>query len=370
LSEDSRTLKLAQILVGYSTAVRPGDRVAIETTTNAEPLVRALYEQTLLAGGHPHLILRLPDQDKILLTHADDAQLDFTPTFQKLVTDQFDVYIRARADTDTRMLRDIPPTRQTRWQKTMAPIRNRMLARGADRSLRWVLAQYPTQAYAREAGMDFGAYEDFLYAACHADGDTPDPVAYWKGVEAKQRRIVAQFEGHHQVQLTGPNVDLSLSIQGRKFNNACGHVNMPDGEIYTGPVEDSANGWVKFTYPAVYQGRIVEDVALKFEHGRVASATSSGEQEFLQKMIDSDAGSRFLGEFAIGTNFEIDRFTHNILFDEKIGGTFHLALGAGYPETGSRNTSAIHWDFICDMRTDSEIRVDGVAVYRNGQFLF
>jgi aminopeptidase len=302
--------------------------------------------------------------------HANDAQLDFTPTFQRLVTEQFDVYIRARADVDTRLLRDIPPDRQTRWQKANAPVRNMMMKRGADQSLRWVLAQYPTLAYAREAGLEFNAYEDFVYAACHADENTPDPVAYWKGVEDKQRGIVQRFEGHNAVKLTGPNVDLSLSIQGRKFNNACGHVNMPDGEIYTGPVEDSVNGWVKFTYPAVYQGRIVEGVQFTFEKGRLTSATASVEQEFLQKMIESDAGSHYLGEFAIGTNFEIDRFTRNILFDEKIGGTFHLALGAGYPETGSLNTSAIHWDFICDMRSDSEIRVDGVVVYRNGQFIF
>jgi aminopeptidase len=370
LPDDPRILKLAQLLVGYSTAVRPGDRVAIETTTNAEPLVRALYKQTLLRGGHPHLLLRLTDQDKILLTHGNEAQLDFTPTFQQLVTEQFDVYIRARADVDTRALRGIPPTRQSRWQKANAPVRNMMMKRGADKSLRWVLAQYPTKAYASEARLDFNAYEDFVYAACHADENTPDPVAYWESVENKQRRIVERFEGHDKVELVGPNVVLALSIKDRKFNNSCGHFNMPDGEIYTGPVEDSVNGWIKFTYPAVYQGRILEGVELTFENGRVKTATASLDQEFLQNMIDSDAGSHYLGEFAIGTNFEIDRFTRNILFDEKIGGTFHIALGAGYPETGSLNTSIIHWDFICDMRDNSEILVDGVVVYRNGQFIF
>ena len=370
MPDDPRILKLAQILVGYSTAVRPGDRVAIETTTNAEPLVRALYEQTLVHGGHPHLLLRLTDQDKLFLTRANDAQLDFTPTFQQLVTEQFDVYIRARADVDTRALRNIPPARQYRWQKAMAPVRNMMLKRGADQSLRWVLAQFPTEAYAREAELDFNAYSDFVFSACHADENTPDPVAYWKSVEDKQRRIAERIEGHDKVKLIGPNVDLSLSVKGRRFNNSCGHFNMPDGEIYTGPVEDSVNGWVRFTYPAVYQGRIVEGVELTFEKGRVTTATASVDQEFLQKMIESDVGSHYLGEFAIGTNFEIDRFTRNILFDEKIGGTFHIALGAGYPETGSLNTSVIHWDFICDMRDESEIRVDGVVIYRNRQFVF
>ena len=369
MPDDSRIQKLAQILVGYSTAVRPGDRVAIETTTNAEPLVRALYEQTLAHGGHPHLLLRLPDQDKIFLERASDAQLDFTPAFQRLVTEQFDVYIRARADVDTRALSGIPAARQSRWQKAMAPVRNMMIRRGAEKSLRWVLAQFPTDAYAREAGLDSAAYENFVYNACHADADTPDPVAYWTSVEEKQRRIVERFEGHDKVKLIGPNVDLSLSIKGRKFNNSCGHHNMPDGEIYTGPVEDSVAGWVRFTYPAVYQGRIVEGVELTFEKGRVTSATASVDQEFLQKMIASDVGSHYLGEFAVGTNFEIDRFTRNILFDEKIGGSFHMALGAGYPETGSKNKSAIHWDMICDLRKDSEILVDKQLFYKNGQFV-
>jgi aminopeptidase len=368
--DDPRIQKLAEILVGYSTAVRPGDRVAIETTTNAEPLVHALYEQTLEHGGHPHLLLRLPDQEKIFLERANDAQLDFTPAFQRLVTEQFDVYIRARADVDTRALSKIPPARQSRWQKAMAPVRNMMIRRGAEKTLRWVLAQYPTEAYAREAELDMKAYQDFVYGACHADDHTPDPVAYWSGVEEKQRRIVERFEGHDKVKLIGPNVDLSLSVKGRKFDNSCGHFNMPDGEIYTGPVEDSVNGWVRFTYPAVHQGRIVEGVELTFERGRVTSATATVDQEYLQKMVASDVGSHYLGEFAVGTNFEIDRFTRNILFDEKIGGTFHIALGAGYPETGSLNTSVIHWDFICDLRDESEIRVDGVVVYRNGQFIF
>jgi aminopeptidase len=171
------------------------------------------------------------------------------------------------------------------------------------------------------------------------------------------------------VQLRGPNVDLSLSVQDRKFINACGHNNMPDGEIYTGPVEDSLNGRVCFTYPAMIQGRIVDGVELVFKEGKVVEASAEQNQEFLLKMLDIDRGARYVGEFAIGTNYQIDRFTKSILFDEKIGGSFHLAVGAGYPETGSRNRSMIHWDMICDMRQDSEILVDGELVYRDGQFV-
>ncbi len=361
--------KLAQILVDHSTGVKPGDRVAIETTTNAESIARDIYELVLQRGGHPHLLLNLPDQEKILFSHANDEQLAFTPVFQKMVTEQFEAYIRVRADLDPRALSGIPGQKQSLRQKGMAPVRNAMLARGATQTLRWVLTQIPTEGYAREAGMSLEDYSDFVFSACHVDERTADPVAHWEGIRQNQLKMIDAIEGHDQVKLQGPNVDLSLSIKGRKFNNSFGRHNLPDGEIYTGPVEDSVEGWVRFTYPAIYQGQAVEGVELKFEKGRVTSAKAQVGEQLLSAMIASDEGSHYLGEFAIGTNYEINRFTRNILFDEKIGGSFHLALGAGYPETGSRNTSTIHWDMICDMRSDSQIVVDGVVIYREGKFI-
>lgn len=367
---DIRVEKLASILIDHSAHVGPGDKVAIEAVTVAEPLVRALYELTLQRGGIPHVLLQLPEQEEIFFALADDHQLDFIPTFQKQVVDDFDVYIRARSEANTRALTSVDPACQARWQKTMAHIRNTMLRRGADKSLRWVLSQYPTQAYAMEAEMGLQEYQDFVYQACHADENTDDPVAYWRGVQKQQAQIVKRIEGHDQVQLRGPHVDLRLSIQGRTFRNSSGQHNMPDGEVYTGPVEDSVQGWVRYTYPAVTQGRMVTGIELKFEQGKVVDAKAEKNQDFLLRMLDSDPGARYVGEFAIGTNFGINRFTRNILFDEKIGGTFHMAVGAGYPETGSRNTSAIHWDMICDLRQDSEILVDGELVYRNGEFVF
>ena len=214
--------------------------------------------------------------------------------------------------------------------------------------------------------MSMAEYEDFVYSAVHADKD--DPIAQWKKIEKEQQRIVDVFNKGDKVELRGPNVDLQLSVKGRTFLNACGEHNMPDGEIFTGPVEDSVNGWVRYTYPSMYQGRLVEDIRLTFKDGHVEEAQSGSNQDFLLKMIDGDAGGRYLGEFAIGTNFEINKFTGNILFDEKIGGSFHTALGLGYPETGSKNISMIHWDMICDMRQDSEILLDGEVVYKDGKF--
>jgi aminopeptidase len=361
--------KLAQILVDHSTKVMPGDRVAIETTTNAEALVSNIYELVLQRGAHPHLLLNLPDQDKKLFEYANDDQLTYTPTFQKLVTEQFEVYIRVRADIDPRALQDVPGIKQSLRQKGMAPVRNTMLKRGATNSLRWVLSQIPTEGYAREAGMSLAEYTDFAFSACHVDENTTDPVAHWENIRKQQLKMIESIEGHDQVRLKGVHVDLSLSIKGRKFNNSYGVHNMPDGEIYTGPVEDTVSGWVKFAYPAIYQGQMVEGVELQFDQGRVVSAKAKVGEQLLLSMIASDEGSHYLGEFAIGTNYEINRFTRNILFDEKLGGTFHIALGAGYPETGSRNTSTIHWDMICDMRHDSEIQVDGVTIYRDGKFI-
>ena len=361
--------KLAQILVDHSTAVKPGDRVAIETSTNASELVSHIYELVLQRGGHPHVLLNLPEQDRIFFKYANDDQLAYTPAFQRLVTEQFEIYIRVRADIDPRALSDVPAQKQSLRQKGMAQVRNMMIKRGGDKSLRWVLTQFPTEGYAKEAGMSLEEYTDFLLSACHADEITLDPVAHWENIRIQQTRMIDSIEGHNDIKLLGPNVELSLSVKGRKFNNSFGKHNLPDGEIYTGPVEDSVNGWVRFTYPAIYQGQVVEGVELKFEKGRVVSAKAQVGEQLLMAMVESDEGSHYLGEFAIGTNTEINRFTRNILFDEKLGGTFHIALGAGYPETGSQNTSTIHWDMICDMRKDSEISADGAVIYRDGKFI-
>ena len=366
---DPRVDKFAHILVDYSTSVKPGDNVAIYTTTLAEPLVRALYNRILERGGNPHILMMLPDQDELLFAHASDEQLEIVSRFHKIAFEEFDVLIKARAQSDPRGLSDVPPERQAIRTGAVASLIEAQMRRGAEGSLRWMSTLFPTPAYADEAGMDYESYLDFVYGAIHADEGTADPVAYWQGVEKDQRRYLELFQGHDRVQLSGPNVDLSLSVKDRTFINACGQNNMPDGEIFTGPVEDSVNGWVRYTYPAMVQGRIVEGIQLTFEEGKVVEASAESNQDFMLKMLDMDSGSRYVGEFAIGTNYQIDRFTKSILFDEKIGGSFHMAVGAGYPETGSRNRSKIHWDMICDMRQDSQILVDGEPVYRDGQFI-
>lgn len=364
--KDPRIEKLAQILVDYSANIKPGDRVAIEATTAAVPLVRAVYARVLERGGHPALLLDLTDQDEILFAKANDEQLEALPVFRKLAYDQFESRIRIASATNPRALSNVDPAKQRQRQKALAPILEAQMRRGAEGAFKWVSTLFPTEGYAIEAEMSLSEFEDFVYRACHADES--DPVAYWKKVRDAQAKIIERIEGHNQVILRGPHVDLTLSIKGRKFVNGCGTHNMPDGEIYTGPVEDSLNGWVNFSFPAIYNGVMVEGVELTFTNGKVVQAKAAKNQAFLLEMLESDPGARYVGEFAIGTNTEVNRFSHNILFDEKIGGSFHMALGAGYPETGSKNKSIIHWDMICGMKDDSEIVADGEVIYRNGEF--
>lgn len=370
---DLRIQKYAKILVEHSARVAPGDRILIEATTAAEPLVRELFAQVLERGGIPHTMVYIPgmmpfSQEDLYLTYASEAQLDFVPTFLKLAYDQFEGRIRVHSATNTRGASNIDPLKTQRRNKALSSITEAQMRRGAEGTFKWVTTLYPTYGYAQDAGMSLQEYEDFVFGAVHANED--DPIAYWRGSGAEQQKAIDFLAGKDQVVLRGPNVDLSLSIKGRKFINSIGQFNMPDGEIFTGPVEESVNGWVKFTYPAINGGVSVEGAELTFSSGRVASAKAEKNQDYLLKMLETDQGSRYLGEFAIGTNKDINKFTGNILFDEKIGGSFHMALGAGYPETGSKNKSAIHWDLICDVRHDSEIFVDGQPFYKDGKFGF
>ena len=364
---DPRTIKLAQILVNYSTEVKPGDKVAIRGDIAAAPLLNEVLRYTLRAGGLPQMIIDSDEFMETLYTEAGPDQLKYVPPVEKIQNEESDVIIFARASENTRALTGVDPEKQAAHQSALRPFREARMNRSASGDLRWVLTQFPCSAYAQEADMSLEEFEDFVYRATFADQD--DPVAHWLEIRDNQQRLVDWLKGRNRVEVRGPNIDLKLSIKGRTFINSAGKRNMPSGEIYTGPVENSVNGWVRFTYPAVREGREVEGVEFKFEDGRVVDAKAKKNAAYLQSQLDSDKGARYLGEFAVGTNYGIQRFTKNILFDEKIAGTIHMAVGAGYPDTGSKNRSAVHWDFICDMREDAEIEVDGELFYKNGDFV-
>jgi aminopeptidase len=364
---DPRVERLAQVLVDYSVEVRPEQRVALLGSPLAEPLLRAVYARVLERGAFPHLMLTLPGLDPLYLSRATEAQLDYVSPFLETVYTQFDRLISVNGIANTRELSGVDPARQARRRQALAKLQERFFERTAAGEMMWVGTQFPTDALAQDAEMSLADYEDFVYGACHVGG-AGEPVAHWQAVHAEQQRLIEWLRPRRQVAVRGPNADLTLSIEGRTFVNASGKRNMPDGEIFTGPVEDSVDGWVRFSYPAIAFGREIEGIELRFESGRVVSATAQKNQDFLLSALDTDEGARTLGEFAIGTNTGIQRFTRSILFDEKIGGTIHMALGAGFPDTGSRNRSGLHWDMICDMREGGEIWMDGELFYQSGEF--
>jgi len=283
------------------------------------------------------------------------------------VFETYDAMISLSSSVNTKALSNVPPAKLMLSNQAQQPLLQKMMERTATGEFRWVGALFPTQAYAQDAEMGLVEYENFVYGACLPDFD--DPIGYWHGVETKQQRIVDWLAGKDELRVEAKDVDLRMKITGRSFVNCCGTRNMPDGEVFTGPVENSVEGHVRFSYPTIYQGRKVEGVELEFRRGKVVKAAADKGEPFLLKMLDIDEGSRRVGEFAIGTNKGITRATGNTLFDEKINGSFHMALGAGMPETGSVNRSGIHWDIVCDLTDGGKIWVDGELFYDSGEFM-
>jgi aminopeptidase len=299
--------------------------------------------------------------------YGNDQQLQFVPEPFKVVMSTYDARIYVFSDSNTKALSNVDPAKSVLRSQSRSELMKIMMKRSASGELRWVLGPYPTNALAQDAEMSLTDYEEFVYGSCLPDLN--DPIGYWKNFSAKQENIINWLKGKKTVRVIGKETDLKMSIAGRKFENCDGKMNMPDGEVFTGPVEDSMEGHVCFSYPAIYGGREVTGVRLTFAKGEVVKATAEKNQEFLLQTIATDAGAKRVGEFAIGTNEGIKKFTREILFDEKIGGSFHMALGSGYPETGSTNESAIHWDMVCDLRDGGEIWVDETLFYKNGKFL-
>lgn len=364
---DTRLSKLADVLVNYSTKVRKDDWVHIKAGLPAMPLVQELYSSILKAGGKPTFSINSNELDALVHEQASDEQLKWVSPLEEMVIGQVDVFINIIAPENIRAMTLIDPSRQQLRQSGYRKLMDEYMRRSASGELRWVLTNYPCLSLAQESRKSLKQYEDFFYSATFID--QPDPVQCWRQVHDDQARLIDWLADRKQVCIKGVNADLSLNIEGRTFLNSDGDQNMPSGEIFTSPVEDSANGWVRFTYPAIHMGQEVEGARLEFKDGKVINASAEKNEEFLIKMLDMDEGSRYLGELGIGTNFGIREFSKDILFDEKIGGSFHLALGAGFGEAGGKNHSALHWDLICNARVDTEMRVDGELFYQNGKFM-
>jgi aminopeptidase len=369
---DPRLDRLAGVLVRYSVAVKKNDLVVITGSTVAEPGITAVYRAVLAAGGHPWVRITSDRCKELHLKHADDAQLRHTSPFEKHMMGKCQAFIAFWGEENTRALSNVKPAKQALVSQARRPILNMFLQRAAkprtdpDR-VRWVGTQFPTQAAAQDAEMSLGEYADFVFHGGKLD--QPNPVAAWKRLGRAQQRLCDVLNKGREMRLRAPGgTDLRLGIKGRRWMNCHGHLNFPDGEVFTSPLEDATEGTVHFTYPAVMGGREVLDVRLRFRAGKVVDASAAKNEEFLIKMLDQDRGARVLGELALGTNYSIRQFTRNTLFDEKIGGTFHLAVGTALPETGGKNRSGLHWDMVCDLRKGGLVELDGKAISRNGRF--
>ncbi len=364
---DPRIDKLAELIINYCIGVQPGYKVLLHGHVAAQSLMLAMQKQTLLAGGHPFMMNILEGQDYTFMKYADDTQLSFVHEPYKYIFENFDARVRLICETNTKEMEHLDPQKQVTYAKAYGPLLHTMLDRASKGTFHWCVTLFPTQAHAMDAGMSLEEYTDFVFKACMPD--LTDPVGHWRRVSAEQQKLIDWLKGRKTIHVIGKETDLRMNIEGRPFINCDGKENMPDGEIFTSPHEDSMEGTVYYSYPCIYEGREVTGVRLWFEKGKVVKATAEKNEEFLLKTLDTDEGARYVGEWAIGTNYGIDRFTGEILFDEKIGGSFHCALGTGFPESGGLNRSDIHWDMICDMRSGGEIFVDDILFYKNGQFV-
>ena len=359
---DERVGKLARILVDYSIGAGEGDQVLVSAEVGAGPLIRALYARLLQVGATAVTQISLPGMQELFFEHAQELHYQEIPQVTRAIYEDVDAQIGIRAPSNTRALANVDPEKQQALQKRNKPLSEMMLEKD-----RWVLTLFPTEALAQEAHMSLSEYEEFAFEAMGLNEE--DPVRYWSQMFSEQERLKSRLEEAREIRIVGPETDLTLSVEGRTFVNSAGMRNMPCGEVFTGPIEDSANGTVYFGVPAAIAGREISGVRLRFEEGKVVEASAEKGEEYLSSLLDADAGARYLGELGIGTNYGIRRASANVLFDEKLGGTVHLAIGRSYAQTGGKNDSSVHTDLVCDLREGGALYADGELIQENGRFL-
>jgi aminopeptidase len=353
---DRRWSQLGEILVNYSTRIRAGDRLLIAMREpETFPLTLAVYEHAVRAGAFPQVQFTSAYLERALLRYGNDELIARIPDLERSGLEWGDVSIGLRGARNPHELAGIPTERlaaHKRAQGAISALRNAQT--------RWVLVRVPNEAFAQEAGMSLDAAMEFFFDATLRD---------WEEESRRYRQIRDVFQAASQVRIVGRDTDLTFSTADRTYVVGDGHINIPDGEVYTAPVDKSAEGVITFEYPGVYAGQSIGGIHLEFRDGEVVAATADTGEEFLQQILAIDDGARRIGEFGVGVNFGIDRFVGDILFDEKIGGTIHLALGRAYAECGGTNQSALHWDLVKDLRSEGVIELDGRPVLENGRFL-
>jgi aminopeptidase len=358
--------KYATLLVDYCLAVKANERVYISSTYLAEPLLQELLKCIYSRGATAHINIELQDQTKIIFDAASEEVLKRENAIQKYIVENFDCYLVVRAPFNLRDTQNVDTNKRiaaTEGNKEINKIYNE---RTGSYKMRRSLCQFPTQASAQEAGMSLKEYEDFIFQSCFLYEE--NPIEAWKQLGRNQQTATDYLNKCKNIHYKGPNIDIKFSTDGRTWINSDGKANMPSGEIYTAPVEDSVNGQVKFTLPSIYMGQEAEEVELDVKNGVVQSWKATRGMDILNKVFDMP-GARVFGEAAIGCNNNIQRITKNILFDEKIGGTIHMAVGQSYAQCGGKNDSSVHWDMITDMTQGGEIWADGIMIYKDGKFI-
>ncbi|MBC8868025.1 MAG: aminopeptidase [Planctomycetes bacterium] len=365
---DSLLTKLADILVNYSVLVQPNDLVLLKAPLVSRPLVVSLYEAVLNAGAYPHVEMAPDECVETLLMCGNEDQLRHEDPFHLHAIEQADVCITIWSHDYSPALAMVNPRQQTLMNEGRRRFSDRLSHRAANGELRWVGTHFPNAVAAQLARMSLADYKRFVWQAGFLHYD--DPIEIWRNFSQRQQRMIDSLRTVRQLRITTPQgTDLTVEVDGRMWINCDGHENFPDGEVFTSPLEDSTQGAVFFSFPAMHEGREADGVRLEFKDGRVTDVRAKRGEEFLIAMLDQDPGARVLGEIALGTNYAVTQSTRNTLLDEKMGGTFHLGLGAGHPETGARNVSATHWDMVCDLRFGGKILADGQAISENGRFM-
>jgi aminopeptidase len=365
---DPRVERLAVLLCEYSLALREGDVVRVDGANCAAPLLTALHRAALARGANPYVDVSLAGLDEILLEEASEDQLAFLAPVEWAEIDALNALATIWSEENTRALSHAEPGKQSRWLATRRRLSQRRWERISAGEMRWCGALFPTDAHAQDAEMSLHDYETFVYRACHVADPSEDASAFWRGRLDELRARADTLSSSRELRVVGEDTDLRLGVAGRTWLAAGGQHNMPDGEVFTSPVETETDGEIRFRFPAIFEGREVEDVRLRFVHGEVVAAEAAEGGEYLRSLLELD-GARVLGEAAFGLNYEIDRFTGNILFDEKIGGTMHVALGSSFEEAGGKNLSGLHWDLICDLRVEGEVYADGQLIWAAGRFV-
>ncbi|MCK4247048.1 MAG: aminopeptidase, partial [Methanomicrobia archaeon] len=333
--------KLANIITGYSVEIKEGDLVMVQSSILSAPLIEKIYENLIMKGANVEIKLEPENISDIYFKYASEKQLKYVSPVRKYSIEKIDIFISIWADYNTKNMNNVDPGRMATRVAANAELNKIFMEREAKGELQWTLAPYPTQAMAQEAGMSLIEYRDFVYGTLFLDKD--NPIEEWKKLSVKQEKVTDYLNKKSEMRFVGEDTDLTLSTKGRKWINCDGKKNLPDGEVFTGPIEDSANGKIRFTYPGIYMGKEIEDIKLTFKDGEVIDAKAAKGEDLLKKLLEID-GAKRIGEIAIGTNYGVQRFTKNMLFDEKMGGTMHLALGRAIPESGGKNFSSIHWD--------------------------